>query len=242
MSDFIDDLCERVRGHSARKAALRIRGGGSKDFYGRKYKVTPSTLIPRPATETLVDAAKEAAKGSDGVVFADIGTGSGAIAITLAAETKLPVVATDISPDALAVAKENAATLGVTIEFRQGNVLEPIIEHFRAGVGDVKHLVICANLPYLTKHQIECAEPDVKDFEPHSALEAGADGLDCYFELFRQLKQNRSVLPERVTVLIEIDPSQRQSAVNLILHDFPAAKPVVLQDLSGLDRIVIAEM
>lgn len=180
------------------------------------------------------------------VLFADIGTGSGAIAISLAAESGFPAVATDVSREALAVAKSNAEALGVSdkVDFRLGNLLEPVTAIFKK-LGDaspVTHLVICANLPYLTAEQVACTDADVKDFEPHSALVAGEDGLSCYWQLFRQLKQNRGLFPARVTALIEIDPSQRDKAVALITHDFPAAKPEVLKDLAGLDRVIFADL
>lgn len=227
---------------------------GWKEFYKRRFTVNRFTLIPRPATETLVEHAIAAAatnhspQPTHDVLFADIGTGSGAIAITLAAETKLPVIAVDMSKQALAVASQNAEQLGVTdlVDFKHGNLIEPVIRIFKAvGVtheAPYHHLVLCANLPYLSEHQMETAQLDVRDFEPHEALVAGRDGLDAYFELFKLLKRHRSALPERVTVLIEIDPSQRQSAPDLIAHDFPHARPTVAKDLDGFDRIVTVEL
>lgn len=182
----------------------------------------------------------------DAILFADIGTGSGAIGVTLAAASGIPVIATDVSREALTVAKANAEALGVgeMVDFRLGSLLDPLIPLFKK-LGDaspVRHLIICANLPYLTAEQVACADPDVKDFEPHSALIAGEDGLECYWKLFRDLKLNRGVFPARVTVLIEIDPSQAAKAATLITHDFPAAKPEVLKDLAGLDRVIAAEI
>ncbi len=226
---------------------------GWKEFYKRRFTVNRFTLIPRPATETLVEKAIQSlndltTQSLHDSIFADIGTGSGAIAITLAAETRLPVIAVDMSTQALSVAAANAAQHGVEelVDFKHGNLIEPVIRIFKAvGVtheAPYHHLVLCANLPYLSEHQMETAQLDVRDFEPHEALVSGRDGLDDYFALFKLLKRHRASLPERVTVLIEIDPSQCQSAPNLIAHDFPHARPEIFKDLDGFDRVVVAEL
>jgi release factor glutamine methyltransferase len=219
---------------------------GYREFYKRRFHVNRFVLIPRPATEALVEQAMAAAAGSRDTAYTDIGTGSGAIAVTLAAETKLPVIATDMSKQALAVAKQNAAELHVEdlVDFRVGNLLEPIVKIFKsvAAAKPFNHLIVCANLPYLTEHQWETGQREVRDFEPREALVAGRDGLDDYWELFRQLKRARSVLPERVTVLIEIDPAQRLAIQNLILHDFPQVNLRIVKDLEGFDRVVITEL
>lgn len=223
---------------------------GSREFYKRKFQVNRFVLIPRPATEVLVEHALAAAEGPerDHTVFADIGTGSGAIAVTLAAESQLPVFATDMSKQALAAAKANAALHHVEelVDFKHGNLIEPVVRVLKS-VADThpstfRHLVLCANLPYLTDHQVDSGQREVRDFEPREALTAGRDGLDAYWNLFRQIKQQRSVLPPRVTTLIEIDPSQRQSILDLIRHDFPAARPRIFNDLEGFARVVITEV
>ncbi len=224
---------------------------GYREFYTRRFAVNRHVLIPRPATETLVEAALASLKdsttqGLNDSIFCDIGTGSGAIAVTLAAESKLPVIATDMSKEALAVAKSNAIEHKVDelVDFRHGNLVEPVIKIF-ASLGTqspYRHLVVCANLPYLTKQQVDAAQREVRDFEPHEALIAGQDGLDDYWNLFRLLKKNRTVLPERVTILLEIDPSQNARIVELIKHDFPHANPTISKDLEGFDRVVTAEI
>lgn len=220
---------------------------GWKEFYKRRFTVNRFTLIPRPATETLVEQALLHLNDSP-TIFADIGTGSGAIAITLAAESGLPVLATDMSRQALTVAKTNTTTHHVEelVDFRHGNLADPVIQIFASliknGTNPFQHLIICANLPYLTERQVETGQTDVRDFEPHDALIAGHDGLDAYWNLFRQLKQYRSVLPEHVTVLIEIDPSQNRSIIDLITHDFPQANPSIINDLDGFARVVISEI
>jgi len=227
---------------------------GEKEFYKRKFFVNQTTLIPRPATETLVEAAiKITSNNRRGerplaptVMFADIGTGSGAIAITLAAETDLPVIASDINAAALVVARKNAETHGVSelVDFRQGDLLEPLTKIFQT----VKktntepicdHLIICANLPYLTSKQWANTAPDVRIYEPKSALEAGVDGLDLYWRLIRELKQRRDLFPAQLTLLLEIDPDQKQKIASLIKRDFPLAKIVVLRDLEGFERVVV---
>lgn len=222
-----------------------------KEFFRRTFQVNRFVLIPRPATETLVSEAIAAAQGSkDGVLFGDIGTGSGAIAVTIAAETRLPVIATDASREALAVAKKNAAAHLVEelVDFRHGDLLEPLVKIFQSiqtspsSTIPISHLILAANLPYLTHDQWERAQPEVKEFEPRTALVAGADGLDAYWNLFRQLKRARVILPARLSVLIEIDPAQTSRAVSIIRHDFPESSPRVVTDLDGLERVVIAEI
>ncbi len=226
-----------------------------KEFYKRSFLVNPFVLIPRPATETLIDNALAIAKESnkDTTIFADIGTGSGAIAITLAIETGFPVVASDIEGKALAVAKQNAKQLDTheLIDFRQGDLLQPVSDLFRSlhtsgnpkvsSVYPFKHLILCANLPYLTETQVAYAQKEVA-YEPKSALLAGSDGLDAYFRLIKQLRLDRKLLPRRLTVLLEIDPTQKEKITNLIAHNFPQTEPKIKQDLQGLDRIVVAEL
>ena len=233
---------------------------GYREFYKRRFAVNRHVLIPRPATEVLVEAALSAATEDhpqpllDGrrgderndSIFCDIGTGSGAIAVTLAAESKLHVLATDMSKEALAVARSNAVEHKVDelVDFRHGNLVEPVVKIF-ASLGNqspYRHLIVCANLPYLTQHQVDAAQREVRDFEPHEALIAGQDGLDDYWNLIRLLKKSRAVLPERVTILLEIDPSQNARIVELIRHDFPHAEPTIAKDLEGFDRVVTAEV
>ncbi len=222
---------------------------GKKEFYGRSFKVTKDTLIPRPATETLVAAAIESSKKhtAEETVFADIGTGSGAIALSLAAETGIPVIATDASRGALEIARENARLLGYGSLFdaREGDLIEPLLTIFRAlkkqDTAPVRHLVLCANLPYLTQAQVEETAADVRTHEPRGALIGGGDdGLDLYRHLLQSLRAAREILPEHVTILFEIDPSQREAIRSLIRAGFPLAMPRILEDMQGLDRVVVA--
>jgi len=220
---------------------------GEKEFYKRKFLVNQHTLIPRPATETLVETAiKLAARKAQQTLFADIGTGSGAIAITLAAETGLPVIASDISPDVLTAARKNAENHRVTelVDFRQGDLLEPLEKIFaaikKAGSNPTyDQLIICANLPYLTTKQWSNTEPEVKIYEPKLALEAGEDGLDLYWRLIREIKKRRELFPQQLILLLEIDPDQTEKVFQIIKHDLPLAEISVFKDLSGLERVVV---
>lgn len=226
-----------------------------KSFYGRDFFVDPSVLIPRPATETMIDHALEVFSKCDRekTLFVDIGTGSGAIAVTLAAETQSPVLAIDVEQSALIVAKRNAQSISVEehIDFQHGSLLEPLIALFEkirtsgnpnvSSVYPFKDLIVCANLPYLTTSQMDILDPDVR-FEPVRALVAGVDGLDAYFELFRQLKKHREILPRHITTLIEIDPDQTNRSIKLIKHNFPEAIVRTEKDMQKNDRIVIAEV
>jgi release factor glutamine methyltransferase len=228
---------------------------GKKEFYGRSFFVNSSVLIPRPATETLIDLAiKEIdVRDTESTLCLDIGTGSGAIALTLACETLCPVIATDINKEALLVAKRNAKQLTVEekTDFRNGDLLEPILPIMNTLRKQKKqdplspsynHLILCANLPYLTTYQLEKAQKDVRDYEPHLALVAGPDGMDYYWKLVKQIQQNRILFPHDMVVLIEIDPSQIIRIREIVKHFFPHAKIEIHKDLEGHDRIVKTQL
>lgn len=180
---------------------------GHKAFYGREFFVTKETLIPRPETELLVD---EAIKVIDTrPLILDIGTGSGAIAITLALETGRPILAFDLSSEALTVAKKNASALSADslVHFEQGNLLSPLTKD-QVPYSDFSSLIVCANLPYLPAGTIPFLDPDVRLFEPTLALDGGIDGLDLYHALLDELKTHANLLPKKQILLCEIDPSQ----------------------------------
>ena len=223
---------------------------GEKEFYKRMFQVNRFTLIPRSATETLVEEALRIAKipNSSTTWFADIGTGSGAIAVTLAAESGLPVIATDINNNTLALASQNAIqhSMESHIVFQQGDLLQPILDVLKCISQTNKpvpqHIILCANLPYLTTFQWQTAQSEMRDYEPCEALEAGMDGLDAYWKFFRQIFRARLELPLSLTTLIEIDPGQIGRIIPLIQHDFPNASPRILKDLDGFDRVVVTEL
>lgn len=145
---------------------------GEREFYGRAFRVTPDTLDPRPDTETIIEAALPLmAKGAR---LLDLGTGTGAIAITLLAERPdASGIATDLSPAALAVARENAARLGVAdrLTLVEGNWFAPV-----AGTFDI----VLSNPPYIPSGDIASLSPDVRHFDPALALSGGTDGLAPY--------------------------------------------------------------
>ena len=186
-SEEVDDTALRQIHHMT---ALRASGMplayvlGEADFYGRTFTVTPDTLIPRPETENLIGQAlayiKEHSSDTEQATIADIGTGSGIIAITLALELDtLRLIATDISPAALEVAKYNAALHGVSdrIEFVAGDMLTPF--DFAQGKPQVD--LIVSNPPYLPTHELKRAGETIQTrgllFEPRIALDGGEDGL-----------------------------------------------------------------
>lgn len=145
---------------------------GAREFYGRTFRVTPDTLDPRPDTETLIEAALAAMPV--GARLLDLGTGTGAIAVTLLAERpEAQGVATDLSSAALAVARENAVRLGVAerLTLLQGSWFTPV-----SGAFDI----ILSNPPYIPESEIAGLSPDVRNFDPGLALVGGSDGLDPY--------------------------------------------------------------
>lgn len=217
---------------------------GEKDFYRRTFEVTPATLIPRPETELLVDLVRQEIDNNSLVV--DVGTGSGAIGITLAAETGSEVIAIDVSHEALKVAHQNAKRHQVAdrVAFLEGNLLKPFFESYNAWSPRSRPLtlLIAANLPYLTGRQWEGLDPDVKEYEPQTALVGGLDGLELYDELLQQLAARRRDLPAQIKIFLEIDPAQASAATALVKHYFGTARVETVQDLSGNCRFLTANL
>lgn len=207
---------------------------GHKEFMGLEFKVTPATLIPRPDTEILVEAVLKHLKtgaAAEGSCIADIGTGTGAICLSLLNYLpQLTAVTVDISAEALAVAQENAASLGLTerIEFMQGDLLEPI--------KDRRFNAIVSNPPYIPQADIEALESDVKDFEPISALAGGEDGLDFYRRL---LAESADLLLEGGFLALEVGIYQAQQLKTLAESMPQWHKCDIVRDLAGIERVVL---
>ncbi len=202
---------------------------GFKEFYGLRFTVDPRVLIPRPETETLVDAAREVIAGR-ALNLADVGTGSGAVAIAIAAhELGVHVIATDISLDALAVARENTLRNGVAdrIELREGDLLAPLGEPMD---------VVVANLPYLRDAELEhlVGARTSLAFEPRVAVTAGKDGLELIWRAATDLPR---VLAPHGTALFEIDPHQADQVSHLLQYAVGGATRVI-SDLAGDQRVV----
>lgn len=204
---------------------------GSEEFYGREFIVNEEVLIPRPETEELVyETLKRINKRDLKVV--DIGTGSGAIAITLKLEQpSLQVYASDIAQESLKVAEENARQLGAEIEFVQGDLLQP----FRGQKFDV----VISNPPYIPVNDIETMSEVVTEHEPHRALFAGEDGLDFYRRFMVELPE---VIASRALIGFEIGAGQGEAVADLFKKAFVNVKVEVLNDINGKDRMVFAEI
>jgi release factor glutamine methyltransferase len=198
-----------------------------REFFGLDFLVTPAVLIPRPETELLVERALELARSNALNTLADIGTGCGAIAISLAKNlTGAGIYATDISDDALKVARINCQRHGVTdrIVLLRGDLLEPLPEPVD---------LIVANLPYVRKSDIPGQGP--LSFEPRAALDGGEEGLDKIKALAAQL--NGKLKPGG-WLLLEIGQGQAKAVVDLLTKRFPTAHVEVARDLAGIERVV----
>lgn len=206
---------------------------GHKEFMGLDFKVTKDTLIPRPDTEILVEAVLQRLKAGpeSDLRLADIGTGSGAICLSLLNYLpQLQAVTVDISPRAIEVARENAAALGVAerIEFFQGDLLEPI--------KDRRFEAIVSNPPYIPKSDILTLAQDVKDYEPMSALDGGEDGLDFYRRL---LQEAPDLLEPGGFLAVEVGIGQAQVLAEMAKVMTPWGRSEIIKDLAGIERVVV---
>lgn len=223
------------------KARLRRRArreplqyiDGSAPFRDLLLRVDPRVLIPRPETEVLVQEVLDWARGRHALAAVDVGTGSGAIALALATEGPFArVVATDVSDDALAAARENrdAAAPGAPVEFRAGDLLAPV----RGESLDV----VVSNPPYVGEEERASLDPEVRDWEPAAALFAGPGGLDA---LRRLVADAPAVLRPGGLLALEIGAAQGAAVTELIRRTGAFTPARVRPDLAGRDRVVLAE-
>ena len=229
-----EDQRTRFRGMIKRRAdgAPNAYLVGYREFFSLEFAVTPAVLIPRPETELLVLEAGKFLKPIPAPAILDVGTGSGCVAVALAKQHKAAVVtATDISRDALDVARGNAVAHGVAdrVHFLEGSMLEP--------AAGATFDVIVSNPPYITHVELDALAKTVKDFEPRLALDGGPDGLTYY----RQIAAGAA---ERLTpggmVLVEIGSTQEAAVRDLFAANDGLEHVRMVRDMAGLPRVVTA--
>lgn len=211
---------------------------GSEEFYGRSFIVNEAVLIPRPETEELVLGILNRMKrkfGTDRTLDAiDVGTGSGAIAISLKLEyPALNMTATDIAADSLLVAETNAKRLGASVDFFQGDLLKPMIEQGR------RFDVVVSNPPYIPLADRSWMSEVVTEHEPHRALFAGEDGLDFYRRFMEELPQ---VVKSQALIGFEIGHGQGEAVAKLLQTTFNRASVELVHDINGKERMVFADI
>ena len=207
---------------------------GAKEFYGLPFVVSEDVLIPRQETELLVDTAIGQAKSlvKSEISIVDVGTGSGAIAVSLALNIPTSsVIAVDISESALTIADDNRRAHGLysRVKLRRGSLLEPIVE---------KIDILVSNPPYIRSDKLTSLQEEVLQ-EPMVALDGGHDGLELIKKLLFQAVDKMS---NPSVILFEIDSDQAPEAVKLSQQFFPSAITTVLKDLSNNERAVLLEI
>ncbi len=199
---------------------------GNVDFYGYELDVNKNVLIPRRETEELVYEVINRSKNFNNPVIIDVGTGSGAIAITLSKELKRHVYASDISCDALVVAKRNCTKTEADVTFYEGDMLKPYIDN------NIKVDIIVSNPPYIKMD--EEIEDVVKNNEPHLALYAQDNGLEYYKKILSTAKK---ILNDKFLIAFEIGNTQANDIKNIVKKYFKDVKVEVKKDLSDNDRM-----
>lgn len=201
---------------------------GRWEFYGRSFRITEEVLIPRPETELLVEEAINYLIANPGKgTLVDIGTGSGCVGVSIAAEfSSIIVYATDISYSALCLAKENASKLGASRNMR---FLQMDLTFATKGPFDV----VCANLPYIPSHDLKGLE--VGQWEPLTALDGGSDGLSNIQDLMEDLPR---VTKPGSLILMEIGDGMGMACKDLAKKWFPMGKIKIQSDLAGRDRVL----
>jgi release factor glutamine methyltransferase len=211
---------------------------GHEEFYGRRFDVNEEVLIPRPETEELVYHTLKKITSTWGsgenLALLDVGTGSGAIGITMKLENpKLDVTVSDIAAPSLEVAKHNANSLGAELTFVEGDLLLPFIEVRK------RFDIILSNPPYIPLGDLEEMSVVVTEHEPHRALFAGEDGLDLYRKFMEQLP---SVVNRPGLIGFEVGAGQGEVVKSMLQIAFPTAQVSVEFDINGKDRMVFAEI
>jgi release factor glutamine methyltransferase len=231
-----EHLCHLVQRRLDHEPAAYILG--HCEFYGIDFYIDYHTFIPRPETELLVEKAVELVQrishGGEQITIADVGTGCGAIAISLAlALPQAKIYATDISASALQVAEVNCRRHGVNsqVQLLRGNLLEPLPQP----VG-----MIVANLPYIKDCEFRDLNPEIRDYEPTMALAGGEDGLDKVQQMLEQMPGKLSTHRSGCSAcfLLEIGHGQGEMVTSLVKSYFPQASIELISDLGGIERVV----
>jgi release factor glutamine methyltransferase len=212
-------LNERMKGKPAQYITKH------QEFHGREFTVSRAVLIPRPETELLVETILKLHPAPGTII--DIGTGSGAIAISLSLELSRPVIATDLSAEALAVARSNSITLGSDVQFLEADLLKPF--------ADASASVIVSNPPYVPLFDRESLQREVRDWEPSIALFGGADGTAIYQRLIPEAKR---VLKPGGILALELGFTQSE-AVSEMVRDWRNIQ--LHADLAGIPRVLLCE-
>ena len=227
-----EELTEVAWIHYGRYLHQRLQGKptqyitGRQEFYGREFRVTPDVLIPRPETEHLVEATLTRLHPGDKVL--DVGTGSGAVAITIALESRAQVYATDISTAALRIANENARKLGATVGF----ITTDLVSCFADAIFDL----VASNPPYVPKTDHPALQREVRDYEPEVALFGGPSGLEIYERL---IPEARRVLRPGGWLLLELGYNSLDPVRGML---GPGWSEITVQaDLAGLPRVLAAK-
>lgn len=242
LADMRDPITETEYEHYWSLIGEHVKGRpvqyitGSEEFYGRIFEVNEHVLIPRPETEELVyetlNRTKSLFLNKTDVQVADIGTGSGVIAITLKLEQpSFQVTATDLAQEALDVAKRNAELLGAEVIFKQGDLSEPITHQ--------KWDIVLSNPPYIAFEEAETLSDSVYEYEPHSALFAEDQGLSLYKRLSEELP---SLMNTPALIGLEIGHEQGPAVQRYFQLAFPTAKVDIVKDINGKNRMIFCEL
>ncbi len=229
-SGLFFQLVERRRGREPLQYVV-----GTQEFWGEEIRVTPAVLIPRPETEGLVEQVLAHHRGNSTRVV-DVGCGSGCIAIALAKELpEAEVYATETSPPALAVARDNAQRLGIgeRIVFCQGDLLQPLLDK---GLQDNIDAVV-SNPPYISDREMELLTPEIREYEPRVALAAGKDGLDV---IRRLLPEAETILTTGGRLFLEIGEGMEPQLKELLSKTGLTWEKTV-PDLQGIPRVIVAK-
>jgi release factor glutamine methyltransferase len=218
--------------HYGRYLDQRMRGKPlqyithKQEFFGREFRVTQDVLIPRPETELLAEAVLKMNR-REGELAIDAGTGSGAIAITLALESGLRLIGTDVSFPALAVARSNAQRLKAEVRFIAGDLLQPFAD-------ECASVVVC-NPPYVPESDRACLQREVRDWEPPLALFGGEDGTQVYERL---IPQSARVLKRAGVLAMEIGFGQAE-LISRLADGWRDIR--LISDLAGIPRVLVCE-
>lgn len=204
---------------------------GRKEFWSLRFKVNQAVMVPRPDTETLVEETLKIFFPQSSPDILEIGPGSGAVSIALATELpRASIIAVDISREALAVARENATSHGVTaIRFIEGNLYEPFKKS-----GDLFDLII-SNPPYIPTDAIPRLPAGIRDYEPHTALDGGPDGLAFYRTIVQKAPD---YLKTGGYLLLEVGEGQSRDVAGIMAETKKFSSPEIIPDLAGIERVV----